>query len=821
MDTEGSVDVLPVNDAPTADDDEAETDEDVPVVVDVLGNDSDVDSPLDPASVAVTLAPASGAAVPVGDGTVTYTPSADFFGSDAFGYEVCDVEGLCHTATVTVDVFPVNDGPTADDDEAETDEDVPVVVDVLGNDSDADSALDPSSVVPASLASNGTVDIVGDGTLLYTPSPDFFGSDAFGYEVCDVEGLCDGATVSVDVLPVNDPPTAADDEAATDEDTPVVVDVLGNDGDIDSPLDPGSVFVAVAPGTGTADAAGDGTVVYTPALDFFGSDTFGYEVCDVFGLCDAATVTVDVLPVNDPPTAVDDEAFTDEDIPVVIDVLANDDDIDSALDATSLVITTGPGFGSADPVGDGTALYTSEPDFSGSDTFGYEVCDAEGLCDDAFVTVEVVAVNDPPTAADDTASTDEDTPVLVDVLGNDDDIDGPLDPSSVAVVSPAAFGIAEVLGGGTVRYTPDPDFFGQDLFGYMVCDNEGLCDQATVAVDVKAVIDPPIAIDDEVTVVIDPGAGGLARAEAAIVAVAGSAVIDVLANDFDPDGDPIEIVKFDEVTSAKGTVKCQVTCEYKPPGGFFGIDTFAYTIGDPSGLTSTAKVIITVEIVVAAEYLGSIPDGGGAQVAAVGEQAEVAVELLADQKAVPVLPLTANPVPGNEELPNYDIERDAEPGLFLETSPGNEDEQFKETDLARYQMWAKPVEGNFTLVGRGEFTIWGRAATPKEPLPVQIRVFLLDCEKPSNTGIECREIARGDLQTKSWGAVPGEWAPGTIDIATLDYIVQSGHMFVIKLVVSGPRSGTDMHFGFDALGFESSFMVLGSPEVDDEAGKGG
>ena len=291
MDTEGTVDVLPVNDAPTAVDDEAGTDEDSSVVIDVLTNDTDVDSALDPASVVVMVAPVSGAAVPVGDGTVAYTPSADFFGSDAFEYEVCDVEGLCDTATVMVDVFPVNDAPTAADDVASTDEDTAVVVDVLGNDTDVDSALDPASVVVMVAPVSGAAVLVGDGTVAYTPSADFFGSDAFEYEVCDVEGLCDTATVMVDVFPVNDAPTAADDVASTDEDKPVVVDVLGNDSDVDSALDPASVVVTVAPVSGAAVPVGDGTVTYTPSPDFFGSDSFDYEVCDVEGLCDTATVS--------------------------------------------------------------------------------------------------------------------------------------------------------------------------------------------------------------------------------------------------------------------------------------------------------------------------------------------------------------------------------------------------------------------------------------------------------------------------------------------------------------------------------------------------
>ncbi len=130
------------------------------------------------------------------DGSIDYTPDADFFGSDSFSYEVCDLAGLCDTATVDITVNSVNDGPDVVDDVDSLDEDASVTVDVLANDSDIDDGLDPASVSVTSGPSNGSTSVNPDGSIEYTPDADFFGSDSFTYEVCDLAGLCDSATVT-------------------------------------------------------------------------------------------------------------------------------------------------------------------------------------------------------------------------------------------------------------------------------------------------------------------------------------------------------------------------------------------------------------------------------------------------------------------------------------------------------------------------------------------------------------------------------------------------------------------------------------------------
>ena len=140
-----------------------------------------------PAVTAVTQG-ANGAVVVNADNSVTYTPNADFNGTDSYTYTVTS-GGVTETATVNVTVTPVNDDPAAADDAATTLEDQAVVISVLANDSDLDG--DTVSVSSVTDGANGTVAINGDGTVTYTPNANFNGSDSFSYTLSDGHGGSD------------------------------------------------------------------------------------------------------------------------------------------------------------------------------------------------------------------------------------------------------------------------------------------------------------------------------------------------------------------------------------------------------------------------------------------------------------------------------------------------------------------------------------------------------------------------------------------------------------------------------------------------------
>jgi hypothetical protein len=175
-------------------------------------------------------------------------------------------------------------------------------------------------------------------------------------------------------------------------------------------------------------------------------------------------------------------------------VLANDSDGDGTLDPTSVVVVSGPAHGSVsvDPVS-GEVTYTPDTNYHGSDSFAYTVDDDDGATSNmATVTVTVNDVNDPPVANDDTASTDEDTAVTIDVLGNDSDVDGTIHPTSVTIVSGPSHGSLSVDPvSGEVTYTPDIGYTGSDSFTYTVDDDDGdTSNVATVTVTVSPAGEP-------------------------------------------------------------------------------------------------------------------------------------------------------------------------------------------------------------------------------------------------------------------------------------------------------------------------------------------
>ncbi|QDU23495.1 Ig-like domain-containing protein [Urbifossiella limnaea] len=241
---------------------------------------------------------------------------------------------------------------------------------------------------------HGTVTVTdpATGEFVYTPAPNYFGLDEFTFAATDARGGTATGTVTVGVTPVNDAPAAAADAVAAAEDTALVVRVLDNDTDADG--DSLTVTSFTQGANGVVSVGGGGVLVYTPATDFNGTDTFTYTISDGYGGTATATVTVTVAPVNDAPVATAGELALAEDGSVSIDLLANASD----EDGDALIVTvTDPAHGTVTLQG-GTATYTPDADFYGTDEFTYTVDDGSGGTASATVTVTVTPINDPPTA---------------------------------------------------------------------------------------------------------------------------------------------------------------------------------------------------------------------------------------------------------------------------------------------------------------------------------------------------------------------------------------------------------------------------------------
>ncbi len=564
-----AVTVTGINDDPVANPDEATTAEDTPVTIAVLDNDTDVDGD------DLTISGASalhGTVVMNDDGTLTYTPAADYNGPDTISYSIDDGHGGTADSTVAVTVTAVNDDPVANPDAATTAEDTPVTIAVLDNDTDTENDV---LTVTAATALHGTVAINNDGTLTYTPAADYNGPDTITYSIDDGLGGTAKSTVAVTVTAVNDDPVANPDEATTAEDTPVTIAVLDNDTDTEN--DALTVTAATAL-HGTVVINDDGTLTYTPAADYNGPDTISYSIDDGHGGTAGSTVSVTVTAVNDDPVANPDAATTAEDTPVTIAVLDNDTDTEN--DALTVTAATAL-HGTVAINDDGTLTYTPAADYNGPDTITYSIDDGNGGTAESTVAVTVTAVNDAPVAAADAYSTDEDTVLTVPapgVLSNDTDADG--DKLSAVLVEGPAHGTLEFGADGSFVYTPTGNFNGEDSFSYQADDGSAGSEPVTVILSVNAVNDAPVAKDDKATTAEDTS----------LILTAAS----LLANDTDADSDALTILSVGAAAHGTVTLNKDGSVSYAPNADYNGPDSFSYTVSDGHGGTSTAQVNLTV-----------------------------------------------------------------------------------------------------------------------------------------------------------------------------------------------------------------------------------
>ncbi len=589
-----AITVAPVNDQPVAADDSTYTHENTPLVIDtssLLGNDTDVDG--DTLSITALSQPGNGSVVDNGDGTLTYTPNAEYFGDDSFTYTVSDGQGASDTATVDVRVIFVNNPPVAVDDTATTDEDQTITIPIatlLGNDSDADGhALEIYSL---SNPNNGSVyKNTSAGTVVYRPNPDFNGTDTFTYKAFDGYNTSNTATVTITVNPVNDAPTANADSIVTDEDTPVAfssVALLANDTDAEGD---NLIIVGVSDGSdGTVSDNGDGTYTYTPNADFAGLDTLTYSVEDGRGGVSNGTITVTVNSINDKPVAVDDNLVTDEDTAFVIaaaDLLANDSDPDGdTLTLTSISTATN---GHLHDFGDGTYNYRPSQDFYGTDQLTYTVSDSQGNSDTATVTITVNSVNDRPYTQDDAFVTHQNDPVTftnAQLLANDIDREG--DTLEVTYVHLVAHGELVDNGDGTYTYTPAYGFSGEDWAWYGIVDSNGGTnfDSGRVSFDVQ--------LDQNN---IEPVAGDdffVTNKDAALVISAA----DLLSNDTDADvNDALTVWSHMQPNNGSVVDNEDGTFTYTPNAGFVGTDQFEYWLFDGNHVLngkSIGRVFVTI-----------------------------------------------------------------------------------------------------------------------------------------------------------------------------------------------------------------------------------
>ncbi|HET7702552.1 MAG TPA: Ig-like domain-containing protein [Candidatus Limnocylindrales bacterium] len=323
-------------------------------------------------------------------------------------------------------------------------------------------------------------------------------------------------------------------------------------------------------GWGVQTGFGGGTPI--PPSDPRYADYFGCGVIDA----DEAVLGLNPPPpppTNNPPDAVADDLPGTEDIALDLAVLGNDLDPDS--DPLTVSSVTDPTHGTATINPNGTIHYVPDANYAGDDDFSYTVSDGRGGTDTAPVKVRVAAVPDAPSAADDAATTPEDTPIDVAVLANDSDADG--DPITVSAVGAAIKGTPAINPDGSVRFTPAVNAVGDASFEYTISDGNGGTDTASVVVSLTPVNDPPVAVADSASTAQDT-----------------PATITVLDNDSDVEGSTLGVAGVSDPPHGTAVINANGTITYTPDAGYSGSDAFGYTATDGLATSNVATVSVTI-----------------------------------------------------------------------------------------------------------------------------------------------------------------------------------------------------------------------------------
>jgi hypothetical protein len=458
--------------------------------VNVIANDTAPSGTVTPASVTIVSQPTRGTVTALGNGQISYQHDGTAATTDQFTYTITDSNNNASLpGIVSITITPVNQPPVTASDTAVVNEGESVDIPVLANDTIAFDGLDTSSVTVVTSPTRGTAVVLNTGAIRYTHNGSETSSDFFLYTVRGNNGLVSSPTrVDLTITPANDGPVAVNDQASVNEGGVVNIPVLANDTDSDNPIDTATVAIINTPTNGTAVLGVAGVVVYTHNGSESTIDSFTYRVSDVSGKAsNLATVSIAIAPVNDPPVAVDDTASIASNVAAIVDIAANDLDLDDGLDLTSIEIGIAPAHGTLTIQTDGKVAYVHNGSEATQDTFTYRIRDKAGaLSNTATVSLSITLVNQPPIAVADSATiAAPGGQVEIDVAANDSDPDGGLNLGSVVIVRAPSNGTALVLASGSIRYTHNGSEATSDSFTYRIRDFAGeLSNEATVTVTV-------------------------------------------------------------------------------------------------------------------------------------------------------------------------------------------------------------------------------------------------------------------------------------------------------------------------------------------------
>ena len=619
-----SLEVGAVNDAPVTTGETASGDEDHTLqftAASLLANDFDADSAVDGDVLRITRVGSAqhGQVFLAGDGTVSFIPDANYNGPAQFTYWVGDRdpgqiaangagEGYETPATVNLTVLPVNDLPVVTGEVMDSDEDIVLLINpalLLANDTDVDTAptndgnAEPAQVLritAVSAAQHGSITLLADGTLRFTPEANYFGAAGFSYTVDDGNGGQVVGQVVVNLAPVNDAPDVVGETVTFNEDeiqTISQASLLANDSDVDNPHTDLRIVAVDNATHGAVSLNPDGSIRFAPAHDYYGPAQFTYTVSDGVGGFTVGTASLDIAPVNDAPRLLGESLTLDEDTEAhfsIPSLLANDHDVDnlhSELSITAATMDRASSAAGTVQIVAGEIVFTPALNFNGAASFSYTVSDGVGGISQATVNLDFTPVNDAPVANSELIWGKRDVSYTLSqaaLLANDTDVESP-NNLQISAISNVQHGTAILNADGSVSFTPEAGYAGRGSFDYLVRDPDGATSTATAQIDFSRININPLATDDSF-IGYEDVAFSITQAQ-------------LLVNDSDADN-PTSDLRVTAVAGAQnGTVSLDAngTVRFMPAANFYGTASFTYQVSDGEGGSTWAMAQLNVQSV--------------------------------------------------------------------------------------------------------------------------------------------------------------------------------------------------------------------------------
>jgi len=492
--------------------------------------------------------------------------------------------GVAYDAPTAVGEFPrensANSPPKAQDQSKDTNKNTAVDITLEAIDADGDPLT--YSIVDDPIHGTLSGFDAATGNVTYTPDPGYAGKDSFTFKAND--GIADSDIATVTITIKNRVPEAKIQSVTTYRNKPVGITLEATDADND-PL----TYIIVSYPTGTLSGTPP-NVIYTPKAGYTGTDSFEFKANDGIADSNIATVsiTIEAPPVNHKPAALEQSLTTMENTPVDIILMAVDED----ADPLTYIIVDDPDHGtlSGFDAATGNVTYTPDAGYTGTDSFTFKANDGEFDSNVAVVNITVSAVNHAPVAEDQSVTTDQNTPVDIQLAATD--ADG--DTLTYSIVDDPIHGTLSGFDAatGNVTYTPDPDYAGTDSFTFKANDGKVDSNIATVSITVTfsaAVNHAPVAEDQSVTT--DQNTS-----------------VNITLEATDIDGDTLTYIIFS--LPSNGTLKenetvissvpynlSDNTVTYTPNVGYAGTDSFTFKAKDDEDTDSnTATVTINVTL---------------------------------------------------------------------------------------------------------------------------------------------------------------------------------------------------------------------------------